>query len=420
MSNQLPNKDFAILYRTNAQSRSFEEALRKLNIPYRIYGGLSFYKRKEIKDLLAYFRLVVNPLDEEAFKRIINYPARGIGETTIDRLLVAAQRLDKPVWHIIENIFDLDLNINQGIKNRISDFAMMIKRYAADLKKRNAYELAKDIGRASGIFKELDEDKTPEGISRIENIEELFNAIKEFSESDDLTSLEEGNNLRTLDIYLQDISLLTDADHDDKGDSNKVSLMTIHSAKGLEFPYVYIVGLEENLFPSIQSIGSRNDLEEERRLFYVALTRAEKAAFISYAETRYRWGNLTMSEPSRFIYEIDPSYIEQPKKVVNHPSDLNKFRYTGEELPKKKPVSFNKDRFKKIEGAQYSTSDSEPFESAEIDRIHAGMQVEHQRFGKGKVLSTEGIGANRKATVFFPAVGQKNLILKFARLKILE
>ncbi len=235
----------------------------------------------------------------------------------------------------------------------------------------------------------------------------MFNAIKEFSESDDLTSLEEGNNLRTLDIYLQDISLLTDADHDDKGDSNKVSLMTIHSAKGLEFPYVYIVGLEENLFPSIQSIGSRNDLEEERRLFYVALTRAEKAAFISYAETRYRWGNLTMSEPSRFIYEIDPSYIEQPKKVVNHPSDLNKFRYTGEELPKKNRCHLTKTGLKKIEGAQYSTSDSEPFESAEIDRIHAGMQVEHQRFGKGKVLSTEGIGANRKATVFFRQSGRK-------------
>ncbi len=418
MSNQLANSEFAVLYRTNAQSRSIEEALRKLNIPYRIYGGLSFYKRKEIKDLLAYFRMVVNPSDEEALKRIINYPARGIGDTTVDRLIVAAGSLGKTVWEVIENVNVYELNINQGIKNKLADFVMLIRRFIVQQKQRNAYELAKEIARASGIMKDLEEDTTPEGISRVENIEELLNGIKEFSESEDVNTLEDGNNVRTLDMYLQDISLLTDADQDDKDDNNKVSLMTIHSAKGLEFPYVYIVGLEENLFPGIQSVASRADLEEERRLFYVALTRAEKAAFISYAETRYRWGNLTICEPSRFLDEIDPAFIEFPKKVINHPSDHNKFRFDEDDFPVKKSTPINTDRLKKIADSRQLSEEQEPFESADSEKIQAGMQVEHQRFGKGKVLSTEGNGPNRKATVFFPVVGQKNLILKFARLKI--
>lgn len=418
MSNQLANSEFAVLYRTNAQSRSIEEALRKLNIPYRIYGGLSFYKRKEIKDLLAYFRMVVNPSDEEALKRIINYPARGIGDTTVDRLIVAAGSLGKTVWEVIENVNGYELNINQGIKNKLADFVMLIRRFIVQQKQRNAYELAKEIARASGIMKDLEEDTTPEGISRVENIEELLNGIKEFSESEDVNTLEDGNNVRTLDMYLQDISLLTDADQDDKDDKNKVSLMTIHSAKGLEFPYVYIVGLEENLFPGIQSVASRADLEEERRLFYVALTRAEKAAFISYAETRYRWGNLTICEPSRFLDEIDPAFIEFPKKVINHPSDHNKFRFDEDDFPVKKSTPINTDRLKKIADSRQLSEEQEPFESADSEKIQAGMQVEHQRFGKGKVLSTEGNGPNRKATVFFPVVGQKNLILKFARLKI--
>ncbi|MBE0639207.1 MAG: UvrD-helicase domain-containing protein [Bacteroidales bacterium] len=420
MSNQLPNSEFAILYRTNAQSRSIEEALRKLNIPYRIYGGLSFYKRKEIKDLLAYFRLVVNPSDEEALKRIINYPGRGIGDTTIDRLVVAAEGLGKSVWELIESIDQYELKINQGIKNRIGEFVMMIKRFMVQQKKRNAYELAKDIARASGILKDLEEDKTPEGISRVENIEELLNGIKEFSESEDENILEEDNSLRTLDMYLQDISLLTDADQDDKDDNNKVSLMTIHSAKGLEFPYVYIVGLEENLFPSIQSISSRADLEEERRLFYVAITRAEKAATISYAETRYRWGNLTISEPSRFIEEIDTAFIEFPRKVVNHPSDHNKFRYDAEVPFTKKPSTINPDKLRKIGDSRVPSGKEEHFESSDSGDIQTGMKVMHQRFGNGKVLSVEGNGPNRKATVFFPEVGQKHLILKFARLKIVD
>lgn len=420
MSNQLPNSHFAVLYRTNAQSRSIEEALRRLNIPYRIYGGLSFYKRKEIKDLLAYFRLVVNPADEEAFKRIINYPARGIGETTIDRLIVAAEGMKMSVWEIISNIDQYDLKINQGIKNKIGEFALMIKRFMIQQKTRNAYELARDIARASGILKDLEEDKTPEGISRVDNIEELLNGIKEFSENDGLNLMDEDHSLRTLDMYLQDISLLTDADQDDKQDNNKVSLMTIHSAKGLEFPYVYIVGVEENLFPGIQSIASRADLEEERRLFYVALTRAEKAAIISYAETRYRWGNLTMCEPSRFIDEIDPEFIEFPRKVSNHPSDHNRFRYDNDQPVFKKPSLINPEKIKKIRDSRYSEQQTdEQFEGDDTSGILPGMQVEHQRFGKGKVLTVEGNGPNRKATVFFHTVGQKQLILKFARLKII-
>jgi DNA helicase II / ATP-dependent DNA helicase PcrA len=421
MSNQLPNSDFAVLYRTNAQSRSIEEALRKLNIPYRIYGGLSFYKRKEIKDLLAYLRLVVNPSDEEALKRIINYPARGIGQTTIDRLIVAAENSGKSVWEVIENPDVFNLKINQGTKSRIGEFAMMIKRFILQQTKRNAYELAKDIARSSGILKDIESDKTPEGISRLENIEEMLNGIKEFSEADDENQDQGDSSMRTLDTYLQDISLLTDADQDDKNDMNRVSLMTIHSAKGLEFPYVFVTGLEENLFPSIQSIGSRSDLEEERRLFYVAITRAEIAATLSYAETRYRWGDLTISEPSRFIEEIDPAFIEFPRKVVNHPSDHNKFRYGPDNIPHKKKPPANNDKFKKIGDTRFTKNKDEPFfESSPSDLIQAGMKVKHQRFGNGKVLAVEGNGANKKATVFFTGIGQKNLILKFAKLQIIE
>jgi len=417
MNNQLPNSDFAILYRTNAQSRSMEEALRKLNIPYRIYGGLSFYKRKEIKDMLAYFRLVINPADEEALKRIINYPARGIGSTTMDRIFIAADKLKISAWDVIENINSQELNINQGIKSRIGNFANMMKAFMIQRTKRNAFDLANDIAKASGIMKDLYEDKTPEGISRFENIEELINGIKDFTETEPEIQTEEASSIRTLDMYLQDISLLTDADKDDPDDTNKVTMMTIHSAKGLEFPYVFVVGLEENLFPSIMSLNSRTDLEEERRLFYVALTRAEKAATLSYAENRYRWGNLTTCEPSRFIEEIDDKYIDIPRKIFNHPSDFSKFR-VDESGSVSKPT-FNKDKLKKIaDSRNKQTETSAPFESSPTDDIKAGVQVEHQRFGKGKVLNVEGNGSSKKATVFFPAVGQKQLLLKFARLKV--
>ena len=422
MNNQLPNSDFAILYRTNAQSRSMEEALRRLNIPYRIYGGLSFYKRKEIKDLLAYFRVVVNPADEESLKRIINYPARGIGQTTIDKLVVASDELKTSLWDVLINIEKLSLDINTGIKTRIANFVTMMKRFMVQNKNRNAFELASEIAKASGILKDLDEDKTPEGISRIENLEELLNGIKEFAENEIEIMLSDGDtSVRTLDKYLQEISLLTDSDSEDKDDNNKVSLMTIHSAKGLEFPYVYVVGMEENLFPSIMSLQSRQDLEEERRLFYVALTRAEKGAILSYAENRYRWGNLTSCEPSRFLEEIDAALIELPRKVGFHPSDHHKFRSNNDQAAKPAVSGLGADRLKKTDKPSSAADESKiPFEESDSNMIMTGMQVEHHRFGQGKVISIEGYGPNRKATVFFPEVGQKQLLLKFARLRIVE
>jgi DNA helicase-2/ATP-dependent DNA helicase PcrA len=422
MNNQLLNSDFAILYRTNAQSRSMEEALRKLNIPYRIYGGLSFYKRKEVKDLLAYFRLVINPADEEALKRIINYPARGIGSTSMDRIIIAADQMGKSIWEILESIEILELGLNQGIKSKITGFVNMMKSFMIQQKTRNAYNLAQDIAKASGIMKDLNDDKTPEGISRFENIEELLNGIKDFSENFQTQQTEEGTTVRTLDTYLQDIALLTDADQDDKDDNNKVSLMTIHSAKGLEFPYVFVVGLEENLFPSIMSINSRSDLEEERRLFYVAVTRAEKAAILSYAENRYKWGNMSMSEPSRFISEIDEKYIDFPRKSVTTPPGFNKFKVDDTGFHKPKTPTYNPENLKKIGDSRHQNNHEETanFEGSPIEDIKVGMQVEHQRFGVGKITDVEGYGANRKATVFFAAIGSKQLLLKYAKLKIIK
>ncbi|MEI6022100.1 MAG: 3'-5' exonuclease, partial [Bacteroidota bacterium] len=339
MQSQVQNSDFAILYRTNAQSRAFEEALRKLNIPYKIYGGISFYQRKEIKDLLSYYRLVINNDDDESLKRIINYPARGIGQTTIDKISVAAVEHDISMWTVISNLKDFNLGINAGISGKIFDFVTQIKTFNHLLPYKDAYELANHIAVNTGIVKELfaESKLTPEGVSRYENIQELLNGIKDYVEQprtpqeDELSQLikptlnkadddhlfkEEVNDyLKTLDEFMQEITLLTNVDSQDEKDkdNNKVSMMTIHSAKGLEFPYVYIVGLEENLFPSQLSINSRTELEEERRLFYVAITRAEKQATLSFATTRYRYGNITYCEPSRFIDEIDESFLEYPE-----------------------------------------------------------------------------------------------------------
>jgi DNA helicase II / ATP-dependent DNA helicase PcrA len=420
MNFQLKNDAFAVLYRTNAQSRAIEEALRRMNIPYRIYGGLSFYNRKEVKDVLAYYRLSINNKDEEALKRIINYPARGIGKTSQESIVVLADQFDKSLWEIIEEPHKYALNLNSGVLSKISAFVTMIKSFSVQVKIRNAYDLAKLIAYSSGVMKDLNEDKTPEGISRYENIEELLNAIKEFSDKpkefnpgEEPGKEGEAAAIRTLDEFMQDVALITDADVQDKEGGDKVSLMTIHAAKGLEFPYVFIVGLEENLFPSIQSLGSRADLEEERRLFYVALTRAEKKVFISYAENRYRWGNLTICEPSRFIDEIDSNYVAYPQRA-----NMQKIPSGG--FMDHSAVPNVRKNLKKLGNlaARPSISSGDEVYS-QMDKIIPGAEVEHARFGKGKVISIEGSGASRKASVFFKNVGQKQLLLQYAKLKVI-
>lgn len=412
MSKQLKNKDFAILYRTNAQSRSIEEALRKQGIPYRIYGGLSFYSRKEVKDLLSYFRLVINPQDEEALLRIINYPARGIGKTTIERLIVAANEKQISIWNLINEPALIPQDINRGAKSKLLEFANMIKSFQALHESKNAFELARHINSSVGLVATLKEDDSPEGISRIENIEELLNAIMEFSDMqvDEATGEQMGVKLAD---FMQDIALLTDADKKDPEDDDYVSMMTIHSAKGLEFPYVYVVGIEENLFPSIQSLGTRAELEEERRLFYVAITRAETKLTLSYAESRYRWGSLSLCEPSRFIEEIDDKLIDKPRKAS--------FRRqaTREELSGlRKQINTNTTQEKHSPATKSANIVGENFEASDPESLQNGMEVIHQKFGKGKIVSLEGTGPNRKATVQFAAYGQKQLLLKFARLKI--
>ncbi len=458
MQHQVPNKGFAILYRTNAQSRSMEEALRKLNIPYRIYGGTSFYQRKEIKDLISYFRLVCNPRDEEALKRVINYPTRGIGQTTIDKLLVAAAAKQLSIWDLLlQHLGDLDFH--SGTRKAIADFVLMVQGFQTMLPTHSAAALGEDIARRSGILKDLFNDKTPEGVSRYENIQELLAGMKEFSDAN-----AEGTDApRTLSDFLIDVALLTDADNDDPNDNDRVSLMTIHAAKGLEFPYVHIVGLEEDLFPNLMAVQSRADLEEERRLFYVALTRAEKHCTLSYAVSRYKWGNLTASEPSRFIDEIDPQYLEMPRQV-ERPTLFGGYdrstppwaRQQGgptrtapgtarpsEERSPSRPV-FGRERTapgigKPAPKPAAAPKPSEP-ERKNLKRVSAsgaplqamsslgspaadiaeGQTVEHERFGKGKVLKVEGNAPDLKATVFFPSAGQKQLLLRFAKLTVVE
>ena len=427
MSRQLANKDFAILYRTNAQSRSMEEALRKQNIPYKIYGGLSFYDRKEIKDLLAYFRIVINPEDEQALLRIINYPTRGIGKTTIDRLIVSADEHKASIWRCItNNVFPADFNM--GTINKIRDFVIMIKSFQSLQEKMNAFELAKHITNSIGLIKVLKEDDSPEGESRVENVEELLNAIMEFSDKqvDETT----GEAARVdLVQFMEDVALLTDSEmKKEEENPDYVSLMTIHAAKGLEFPYVYVVGMEENLFPGVMSLNTREELEEERRLFYVAVTRAMTKLTLSCAEQRYRFGNLTLSEPSRFIDEIDPALIDRPQKAAFHgTSSFGGGSRFGR--------SFNEPErhgFRKIENPSAtphqapSTPNPSPisnpqnFEPSNPDLLQEGMRVMHQKFGMGTVLSIDGAGANKKATVRFDTSDTKQLMLKFAKLAIIS
>jgi DNA helicase-2/ATP-dependent DNA helicase PcrA len=451
MNHQLHNKDFAILYRTNAQSRSMEEALRRLNIPYRVYGGTSFYNRKEIKDLLAYFRLAINPSDEEAVKRIINYPTRGIGKTTLDKLVATAVNEGKSLWEILCNVETGTTQLNSGTREKISAFATMVKSWQIMLPTHNAYDLAHHIAGACALLTELYADRTPEGISHYENVQELLNGIKEFCDSGEVPlevpSAEIAQNgIRTLDLYLQDIALLTDADNDKDDDDNKVMLMTIHSAKGLEFMNVYVVGMEEALFPSQLALNSRTELEEERRLFYVAVTRAERKLTLSYAVSRYKWGNLVNSAPSRFLEEIDEDCLELintvPKARTFNDDDTRsswgggnnfgmKQRYTNQnglqkktETPKNtappKPSGIPAG-FKKVTNAQpaSSTSNSD-FVADEPSKIQVGMNVNHQRFGNGQVISIEGRFPESKAIILFEQEGQKQLLLKFAKLKILN
>jgi len=415
MKYQQEFKDFAILYRTNAQSRVFEEALRKKNLPYKIYGGLSFYQRKEIKDLLAYFRLTVNPADQEALKRVINYPARGIGKTTMDKVTAVADASGKSIWEILLNASAAQLNVNAGTLKKLHTFVALIARFAAQLEQLSAYELAAEIASASGIMHDLHGDKSIEGQGRIDNINELLNGIKDFS-----TTKQEEGITPSLVTFLEEVSLLTDQDNEGEDDINKITLMTIHSAKGLEFKNVYIVGVEEGLFPSLQSVDSEKALEEERRLFYVAVTRAEENATISFARSRYKYGELTYSRPSRFIGDIDQSYLEvnadditssQPKN--NTASIPSNFRKVGNQASDRPNIRMN------YSGSQPKSKINLNFNAASPDQIVPGVKVEHERFGRGKVINVEGLEPNRKATVAFENAGQKQLLLKFAKLKIL-
>ncbi len=410
MRKQLPNSAFAVLYRTNAQSRSIEEALRKRNIPYRIYGGLSFYQRKEIKDLLAYFRLVINNNDEDALQRAINTPARGIGKTTMERIMVAADKNNVSMWQVINNPSAYDLPVNAGVARKLITFTTMIKSFEVVVKNKDAFDAAQHIAIASGLLKMYRDDDALESMSRVENIEELLNSIKEFSEQGAAQAEGDLENQGTFTEFMQNVALLTDADSDDKEDNNKVILMTIHAAKGLEFPYVFVVGMEENLFPSMQSVSTRTDLEEERRLFYVAVTRAMEKVTLSYAETRYRWGDLTIGEPSRFLEEVDESLLDIPRKAsIGRERDFRQ----SEKSVTKPQMQFKKRNLRPIEKSDQS------FEASDTSGLQTGMQVEHPKFGTGKVVAVEGTGPNKKAAVFFPAVGQKKLLLRFAKLKIL-
>ncbi len=419
------NQDYAILYRTNAQSRIFEEALRRRNIPYKIYGGLSFYQRKEIKDLLAYFRLVINPWDNEALKRIINYPARGIGDATLSKLETAAVDAEVSIWKIITGLSENRLGLNQGTVTKLTRFAALIDQFTAIAAGSDAWEAAKTIAEKTGMLVELSSDKSPEGLSRHENIQELLNGIQEFS----ISAIEEDRPAK-LENYLEDVALLTDQDNEKDEDRDKVTMMTIHSAKGLEFKNVFVVGLEENLFPSAQAEEKRSEeaLEEERRLFYVALTRAKDNAWFSFANQRYRWGKLEFCSPSRFLVEMDPSFLtgfsfnNQRSPAERHERVSTGYRERtiprGQlNTPPAKP--WRPEAFvRKPEAASVQNVDNSDFMADNPDKIVQGMTVEHQRFGTGKILKVEGIPPNRKATVFFQNAGTKQLLLKFARLKI--
>ena len=426
MRNHFRFEDFAILYRTNAQSRIFEESLRKRNIPYKIYGGLSFYQRKEIKDLLAYFRFTINPKDNEAFKRIVNYPARGIGDTTVARLEQAASQYGTSIGELIsEKKAENPAQLNKGTLAKLEEFTALIEVFREKQQVGDAFEVATEIATQTGLLKDLFKDQTPEGLSRFQNIQELLNGIQEFT----LSAREEGRPTQ-LENYMEDVALLTDQDSEKPEDRDKVSMMTVHSAKGLEFKNVFVVGLEENLFPSNQTgAKTAEEIEEERRLFYVAVTRAEENAFLSYARQRYKWGKLEFCNPSRFIAEIDENYLELPverelsffneEPKVMETRSLRSIQPPARKLlrhPETNPVDLS-NKLQKLREVKKEMSE---FDGSPSSEIQAGMTVEHQRFGRGKVLQVEGQIPNMKATVFFQNVGQKQLLLKFAKLKIVR
>ena len=432
MLHQLPNGDFAVLYRTNSQSRAIEDALRKRDIPYRIYGGLSFYQRKEVKDMLAYLRLLVNPNDEEALMRVINFPARGIGDTTMEKLTLAANQYKKSVFEVMYNLNNLpDLHINKTTKQKLSDFVLMILNLQVLSKELDAYEIAERVVKRTGLLQEYKKDATPEGIAKIENIEELLNGMKDFVKGQEDVADSKGS----LTEYLEDVSLATDMDKD-IGDDDRVALMTIHLSKGLEFPYVYIVGMEEDLFPSAKSIQTREELEEERRLFYVALTRAEKQAYLTYAEQRYRFGSSQDTEPSRFIEEIKEAHLKYLTPIQSQPNyrykplidrdifgevDKSKLRLqkpiSGTPPAKNAPTADELPKLRKLKpiNTMPAANDKNLY-----NELRVGARVQHERFGQGVVIALEGTGNDKKAQVNFDTGGLKNILLRFAKLTIID
>ncbi len=428
MHEQLPNGHFAVLYRTNSQSRAIEDGLRKRDIPYRIYGGLSFYQRKEIKDVLSYLRLIINSKDEEALKRVINFPARGIGQTTVDRLVVAANHYDKSIFEIMANLQRIDLKINSGTKRKLEDFVTMIRSFQIMNESADAFTMAEHVAKKTGILLEFKKDGTPEGIARMENIEELLNGIKDFVEGQ--KELADANG--DLSEFLEDVALATDLDKE-TADEDRVALMTIHLAKGLEFPYVYVVGMEEDLFPSAMSMNTRSELEEERRLFYVALTRAEKQAYLTYTQNRYRWGKLIDAEPSRFLEEIDEKYVENLTPVDTYRfkplvssdifGEVDKSRFRQVKPTNTTPPSSIKPNASQLRKLRKLKPDlSIPSESNGNKEINLaeGNLVNHSRFGRGKVIKIEGIGNDKKAEIRFEKGDVKKLLLRFARLEVID
>ena len=431
--------DFAVLYRTNAQSRIFEEALRKRSLPYKIYGGLSFYQRKEIKDVIAYFRLAVNPNDEEAFKRVLNYPARGIGDTTLNKIVGAATYHGVSLWKVICEPLSFGLSINKGTHTKLQGFRELVENFITDAQVKNAYEVGSAIVRQSGIMNELYQDRTPENLSRQENIEELINGMHEFCS----TREEEGNEHVALTDYLSEVSLLTDQDNEKEGDGEKITLMTIHSAKGLEFKNVFVVGLEENLFPSPMSADSVRGLEEERRLFYVAITRAEEHCYLSFAKSRFRFGKTEFSNPSRFLKDIDLCYLNLPQSEqmtrrvdegasrfrsqmsasdASRPTFMPRTQSPNEYSPKRPdaqtvPQAQGPRHLKRVSAVSSAPSVSS---SASVGDLRVGSVIEHERFGVGEVVDMIGAGDNCKATVKFRNAGVKQLLLKFARFKVIS